>query len=156
MKRNRTTYRIATGCISFIILFAFATKIHSQTSNSNKQAVMDTIQTSKKQDSPEQIFIDKFLVPQNAVQEFSERMSINRNFIKKLPGFIADNAYERTDEQGNLIVITVAIWKNEDAIRKAKEAVQAEYKREGFDMQGMLKRLNIIIDRGMYKKMGNQ
>ncbi len=102
-----------------------------------------------------QIFIDRFTVPLSAKQEFIERMAVNRNFIKKLPGFIEDNVYERTDEQGDLIVVTVAAWENEDAIKNAKEAVQAEYKREGFDMQGMLKRLNITIDRGIYQKAAN-
>ncbi len=43
-----------------------------------------------------QIFIDKFLVPENAKQEFIERMNINRSFIKTLNGFNEDAAYERS------------------------------------------------------------
>jgi hypothetical protein len=82
-----------------------------------------------------------------------ERMSINRKFIKTLPGFIGDAAYERTDEQGNLVVITVAEWANEDVLKKAKEAVQAEYEKQGFDMAGMFQRLNITLDRGIYKEV---
>jgi hypothetical protein len=100
-----------------------------------------------------QIFIDKFLVPQNAKQEFVERMAINRNFIKTLHGFIGDDAYERTDEVGNLICITIAVWDNEDVLAKAKDAVQEEYKKQGFNMPEMLKRLHIIQERGIYKKM---
>ncbi len=107
---------------------------------------------TRKQDTMQQIFIDRFTVPATAVQEFTERLTINRNFIKKLPGFIRDAAYERTDEQGNLVVITVAVWQNEDAIHKAKEAVQAEYKKQGFNMAAMLERLHITIDRGVYKE----
>jgi hypothetical protein len=99
-----------------------------------------------------QIFIDKFFVPQPAIREFTERMSINRSFIRTLPGFITDAAYEQTDEQGNLIVITIAQWENEDVLRKAKEAVQAEYKKQGFDLPEMLKRLNITMDRGSYRE----
>jgi len=105
--------------------------------------------------SPEQVFIDRFIVPQNAKQEFVERMNINRNFIKGLTGFVEDNVYERMDEDGNLIVVTVAVWQNEEAIKKAKEAVQAEYKRLDFNMPEMLKRLNITIDRGIYKRAEN-
>jgi predicted ester cyclase/heme-degrading monooxygenase HmoA len=101
-------------------------------------------------------FIDKFFVPANARQEFIERMKINMDFIKNLPGFIEDAAYEHTDEQGNLICITIAVWKDEESIRKAKEAVQAEYKKQGFDREAMYKRLNITIDRGIYKEMENQ
>ena len=76
-------------------------------------------------------FIDKFFVPAAAITAFRERVLINRNFIKKLPGLIEDAAYEYTDSDGNLICITVALWQNQDALNKAKEAVQTEYKKEG-------------------------
>lgn len=95
-------------------------------------------------------FIDKFFVPAAGIGEFHERMHINRNFIKTLPGFITDAAYEHKDEQGNLICVTVARWSSQEAVGKAKEAVQEEYKKEGFDMPAMMKRLNITIDRGLY------
>jgi predicted ester cyclase len=95
-------------------------------------------------------FIDKFLVPAAAKQEFYERMRINRDFIKTLAGFVTDAAYERTDDEGNLICITTAVWENADALNKAREAVQAAYKKEGFNPAEMYKRLNITIDRGVY------
>src|SRR6187431_2206721 len=133
--------------IPLILLLSFficSVKINAQTIPSKQNAKMKTDQ---------QVFIDKFFVPQNSKQEFVERMNINRNFIKGLPGFIEDNVYERTDEQGNFIVVTVAVWQNEEAIKKAKEAVQAEYKRTNFNMPEMLKRLDITIDRGVYKRV---
>ena len=99
-------------------------------------------------------FIDKFLVPANAKQEFLERVKINRDFIKQLPGFVEDAAYERIDEQGNLIFITVAVWQNEEVLQKAKEAVQAEYKKQGFNPAVMFERLHITMDRGMYREAG--
>ena len=103
----------------------------------------------------QQILIDKFFVPKDARQEFYDRAKVNRDFIKNLPGFIEDAVYERTDENGDFIILTTAIWHNEESINRAKQAVQAEYKREGFDMQGMIKRLEIIIDRGVYQKTNN-
>ncbi len=96
--------------------------------------------------------IDKFFVPANSKKEFIERATIIRNFIKKLPGFIGDAAYERTDEHGNLAYITIAVWENEDAVKKAKEAAQAEYKKQGFNPAEMFERLNITMDRGTYKE----
>jgi len=97
-------------------------------------------------------FIDKFLVPAHAKEEFMQRTNINRNFIKSLPGFIEDAAYEQTDGEGNLVFITIATWESEAAVKKAKETVQAEYKKQGFDLAAMLTRLNITIDRGEYKQ----
>jgi heme-degrading monooxygenase HmoA len=99
----------------------------------------------------EQIFIDKFFVPGKAKEEFENQMNINRHFIKNLPGFIRDDVYERTDENGNFFYVTMAVWVNEEAIQNAKKEVQSEYQSKGFDMPGMLKRLNIEIDRGVYK-----
>lgn len=101
-------------------------------------------------------FIDKFFVPAAAKREFYERVSINRGFIKQLPGFIRDAAYEYTDDNGNLIFVTVAEWESREALGKAKEAVQEEYKQQGFDMPAMLKRLHITVDRGVYTEVTAQ
>ena len=97
-------------------------------------------------------FIDKFFGPAKAKREFIERVSINRNLIKKLPGFVEDSAFERTDENGNFIFMTIAVWENEEAVNKAKQSVQAEYKKQGFNIAEMFERLNITMDRGMYRK----
>jgi len=94
--------------------------------------------------------IDKFFVPAASKAEFYERMHFNREFLKKLSGLIRQDAYEYTDHDGNLICVTIAEWESKKAIDQAREAVQAEYKREGVDLPGILKRLNITIDRGIY------
>lgn len=95
-------------------------------------------------------FIDRFLVPAAGKKEFLERTRINRNFIKQLPGFIEDAAYEYTDGEGNLVCVTVAQWESREALDKARAAVQAAYRKEGFDAPAMLKRLHIKADRGVY------
>ncbi len=100
-----------------------------------------------------QIFIDKFLIPEKAIQEFKERTKINMSFITKQPGFIKEEAYERFDEHGNLIYITIVVWENDDAIKKAKATVQAEYKKQGFNPMEMMERLHIILDRGTYSML---
>ncbi|WP_413667504.1 hypothetical protein ACEN9X_23825 [Mucilaginibacter sp. Mucisp86] len=102
-----------------------------------------------------QIFIDQFIVPAIAQQEFKKRMKINRDFIKKLDGFVEDRAFERYDEQGSLICITMAIWQNEDVLQKAKEAVQQLYQQQGFDMKAMLQRLNISMERNTYTQLAD-
>lgn len=98
-------------------------------------------------------FIDKFLVPAAAIAEFKERTAFNRQYIKTLPGFISDAEYGYTDEQGNLICITVANWESKAALAKAKEAVQAVYKEQGFNPAEMFKRLGITADRGIYTEV---
>jgi heme-degrading monooxygenase HmoA len=135
------------------MLYAFPDKIYSQTNQKEKESKMEANQTTTKSQTSERIFIDRFMVPQKSKPEFIERMNINRNLIKTLPGFIEDSAYERTDEQGNLICVTVAVWASEESIKNAREAVQAAYKKEGFNLPAMLERLNItMIERGVYTK----
>lgn len=124
-------------------------KVYSQTISSKTETAMEA---NKKPNPSEQVFIDRFMVPEKSKEEFLKRMSISRNFIKTLPGFIEDAVYKRTDEQGNLICITMAVWASEEAMKKAREVVQAEYKKEGFNLQAMLEKLNITIDRGIYTK----
>ncbi|MEZ2334235.1 hypothetical protein AB6735_01330 [Mucilaginibacter sp. RCC_168] len=103
----------------------------------------------------QQIFIDKFIIPQNGKQEFTERMNFNRGFIKNLPGFLGDIAYEREDENGNTICVTVATWESEDALNQAKAAVQTEYQRIGFNPAELIARLNITMERDIYQPAGN-
>jgi predicted ester cyclase/heme-degrading monooxygenase HmoA len=99
--------------------------------------------------------IDKFFVPADAKKEFLQRMANNRNFLRTLPGFIKDEAYEQTDEKGNLIIITIAVWQNIDFINKTKEAVQKEYSRTGFNLPEFLQRSNITMERGIYQQIDN-
>lgn len=71
-----------------------------------------------------QVFIDNFFIPKKAMREFKDRTKINMGIVKKQPGFINEQAYEQFDEQGNLIYITIVVWENSDAIKKAKAAVR--------------------------------
>lgn len=100
----------------------------------------------------QQILIDKFAMPVEAKKEFIERMKINRDLIHSLPGFIKDEVYERR-EGDNLHVVTTAFWESAEAVENAKSAVIGQYKREGFDMPAMLRRLNITLDRGVFTKL---
>lgn len=111
--------------------------------------------SNKKSNKNKVSFIDKFFVPAAAKKEFHERMSINRSFIKNLPGFLEDVVYEYSDDNGDLICITIAQWENREAFNEAKQAVQTEYKKQGFDAGEMFKRLNIVADRGVYTELKN-
>ncbi|RAV98949.1 ester cyclase [Pseudochryseolinea flava] len=105
--------------------------------------------------SPEAVvFIDKFVIPDGSLTEFTNRLDVNRKMISTMPGFIDDYAYERKDEHGNTIVITVAIWKDEQALQRAKTNVQELYKNEGFNPAAMMQRLNIQMDRATYTFRG--
>jgi heme-degrading monooxygenase HmoA len=100
-----------------------------------------------------QILIDKITVPKAALTEFIARMNINRALIKTLPGFVEDSVYQSAGDDETILYVTVAVWESEEAILNAKNAVQSEYRREGFDMPAMLARTGINIDRGIYRQL---
>ena len=87
-----------------------------------------------------QILIDKFLVPREAIEDFTNRMNYNRNIIKGISGFLSDTVYKKINENGKIIIITIAEWKDENSLATAREAVQNEYKRNGFDLPGFIAR----------------
>lgn len=103
----------------------------------------------------EYILIDRLTVPANAKEEFIERMNINRAIIQKQPGFIRDEIFQPVDIKGDLIYVTMAIWKNEAALQMAREEVQAEYRREGFDLPAFCQQKGIKIERGIYHKLND-
>lgn len=142
---NNTIYKLMLLCG---IIYLATVNIYGQT---KPKKTMNTNTTSAT--SSQRIFIDRFVVPEKASEEFFTRMNINRHMLEKLPGFVEDQIYTRKDEQGNLICITVAIWESEAAIKNAREVVQAEYKKEGFNLPAMLERLNITMsERGIYTR----
>jgi len=77
----------------------------------------------------------------------------NRNFIKTLTGYIKGEAFEQVDSLGNLTIITIATWKNQEYLDKAKPLVQAEFKKEKFNPAEFYQRLNIQLERGLYKTL---
>ncbi len=128
-----------------LLLFP-ATYFYFQKSREQKSDV-----SSAKKSNMQQILIDKFIVPTEAKEEFLPRLRANLDLIKKQPGFIETTAYEKSGGEGEFNYVTIAVWENEETLTKAKQTVSAEYRKQGFDLQEMLKRLNIKIDRVVYK-----
>lgn len=108
--------------------------------------------SKNKKSKMEVVLIDRFVLPAASKAEFLERANINRRFIKSLPGFMEDNAYEEDGENESRIV-TVAVWANEEAFENARASVTEYYKQQGFDMPALIKRLRIQMERGIYKKL---
>lgn len=96
-------------------------------------------------------FIDKFIIPQYAIEEFTQRMQYNRNFIKSIPGFIKDEVLSHEDNHGNLVLMTIAVWQSQDHLDKAKQSVQAEYKKINFNPTEFTERLGIKTERAVFK-----
>lgn len=95
-------------------------------------------------------FIDKFIIPNDAMDLFINQMQYNRAFIMNLSGFITDYVLSRQAQNGNLELVTVAVWKDQKSLDNAKNLVQEEYKRIGFNPHAFLQELSITMERQQY------
>jgi steroid delta-isomerase-like uncharacterized protein len=109
-----------------------------------------TLLSNKKSSAGQVSFVDKFFVPRNSADEFIKQMEYNRDFIKQQPGLVKSERYDREDDNGNLTILTVAVWQDQDHLEQAKEAIQAEFRRTAFNPQEFYKRLNIKLERETY------
>lgn len=95
--------------------------------------------------------VDKFIIPKNAMEEFTQRMQYNRNFIKSISGFIKDEVITYEDAKGDIILMTIAVWQNQSFLDEAKQLVEAEYEKINFTPAKFTERLNIKMEREVYK-----
>lgn len=116
---------------------------YSQQSN-NKSAMENSTQNTV-------YFVDKFFIPKTSKVEFTKQMNYNRAFIAKLPGYVRGEAFQKTDSEGNVILITIAVWENQDRLNEAKRTIQNEFKRIGFNPVEFYQRLNINMERDIYE-----
>lgn len=138
--------------LAAISLFFIAQAMHPQ------NRTLKTLNTSDPQQIQNSItqpiiFIDAFVVPENARKAFLERMEINRDFIRTLPGFVEDHAYEKTIGDGKFNYITVVKWESEDAVNNAKKEVTSLYVSQNFNIQEFFSKLNITLERATYTEM---
>lgn len=94
--------------------------------------------------------VDNFFIPKSSIDEFTKQMKYNRAFIANLSGYLRGDAFEKTDSEGNLTIMTIAIWENQDKLNEAKQSVQTEFKRIGFNPAEFYRRLNIKMEREQY------
>ncbi|UOE47430.1 hypothetical protein MTO98_23775 [Mucilaginibacter sp. SMC90] len=99
----------------------------------------------------EQVLIDKITVPKNAILKLINRLDYNTSLLEKQPGLIKNSHYEQIDEQGNLTIITIAVWKDVDALNSAKTTIQEDYRRNNINLPEKLKEWGVVIDRGLYQ-----
>lgn len=96
-------------------------------------------------------FVDRFSVPRSSIDEFTAQVRYNRGFVAGLPGYLRGEAFERVDDEGNLTLVTIAVWESQGALDRAKRAVQAEFARIGFDPVEFQRRLHVRVEREQFR-----
>jgi heme-degrading monooxygenase HmoA len=104
--------------------------------------------------SPHRIYrVDKFVVPNQAREEFLTQVRNTHELLKAQPGFIQDFLLEQPADPGEFNVITLVEWQDTKAVENARAAVMTMHKSTGFNPQEMFVRLGIKADIGNYKSI---
>src|SRR5215475_7063947 len=96
------------------------------------------------------VLIDKFVVREESRAAFLEVSRRIQGVLKTLPGFVEGFVYEKREGAGRDDVITIAVWKTEDAYNDARKAMGIKLQELGLDPQEIMRRLNVQMERGVY------
>lgn len=95
--------------------------------------------------------VDKFVVPAQARDEFLQRVRDTHGILRRQPGFVRDAVLEQIAGPGRFNIVTIAEWRNQEAVDAAREVVAAEHERSGFDARATIARLGIDADIANYR-----
>jgi heme-degrading monooxygenase HmoA len=100
----------------------------------------------------ETILIDQFMVPQAAVREFLQHVHFSAGIVKTRPGFVEGYVYQRPADEGQVNVITTAVWASESAMQEARKSIAAQFTSIGFDPPAIMRRLGVQMQRATYQR----
>lgn len=95
--------------------------------------------------------IDRFNVPEGAMEPFMRRVQRIQSLIDPLPGCRQNLVLTQPRDIGTLRVMTVVEWENTAAMDAAKAYVQRQYAQEGFDPPAFMRELGVEADLGLYE-----
>jgi heme-degrading monooxygenase HmoA len=114
--------------------------------------VVERTQEERLSDAMQKVLIDAFVVPEESKSEFLDRSRQLQAFLRTLSGFVEGFLHEKVEGNGRFNVVTTAIWEDESAYKNAKQATAEEFQRTGFNPQEMMKRLNVAVERAVYRR----
>jgi heme-degrading monooxygenase HmoA len=76
--------------------------------------------------------VDKFVVPENAREEFLGKVRATHAVLKTQPGFVRDAILEQSSGPGEFNFVTIVEWENSGAIDGARRAVAALHQKINF------------------------
>jgi heme-degrading monooxygenase HmoA len=97
--------------------------------------------------------IDRFDVPDAAVEEFLAGLQPTHDLLRGLPGYGQNLLLEGARENGTTRLLTFVVWEDEAAIAGAQRAVQRLHDAGGFAPARMAARLGIRADLGVYRPL---
>ncbi|AUV84261.1 antibiotic biosynthesis monooxygenase (plasmid) [Salinigranum rubrum] len=98
--------------------------------------------------------VDKFVVPDDARDEFVRELRRTHNLLAEQPGFVQDSLLEQSDGPGEYNFVTIVEWENHEALETARDVISALHERSGFDREELFTRHDIRADIAAYALIG--
>ena len=99
---------------------------------------------------PEVFRVDRFVVPDGAVEEFMIGVHRTHRLLREQPGFRYDLLLEGERTAGTTRIVTVVAWADEPSIAAARAAVREMQREAGFSPADTFTRLGIDAEIGTY------
>lgn len=97
--------------------------------------------------------LDKFIVPNNAREEFLARVKATHQILNEQPGFIQDFLLEQPVDENTFALATLVEWENSSFIESARAVVKEMHQETGFNAQETIARLGIKAELGNYQRV---
>lgn len=94
--------------------------------------------------------IDKFVVPEQAREQFWTNVRRTHSVLRDQPGFLDDILLEKHSGSGRFNVVTVVRWSSADDLAAARTAVEHAHQRAGFRPAEFFEQAGIEADLGNY------
>jgi heme-degrading monooxygenase HmoA len=98
------------------------------------------------------VLIDQFTVPQSSLQEFLKQVHYSASIVRTRPGFVEGFVHERTSGDGQVNLVTTAVWASESAMNDARKSIAEEFSKIGFNPPEIMTRLGVQIERGIFRR----
>jgi len=133
-------------------ILAFVVLVCTGTS-SNAQAKSNHGDSPNKSKMSYKVNIGKIVVPKESIVEFKKQVTATPEYLKTLPGYVSGDYYEMIDESGNLHMVSVVTWENENAYKAAQTQLKKHYEEIQFNRMEFTQRLNVKVEYGAYDLM---
>jgi heme-degrading monooxygenase HmoA len=97
--------------------------------------------------------VDKFVVPNDAREEFLSKVRPTHALLKAQPGFRQDFVLEQSSGPGEFNFVTIVEWASQEAVENVRAAVVELHREMNLNAQDLFARLGIRADLAYYKRL---
>lgn len=100
----------------------------------------------------EVVVIDSLVVPEESMQTFLQRVRQSAEILKSLSGFVEGYVYTKQSGEGDVNIITTAVWRDEEALENAKKVIVTEFGKQGTTPAEVIGSLRVHASRSIYTR----